>query len=201
MVFPKNPTALRYAQWAMSAKPLAIERAVNVLNPEYLRFVVAGPGQYMVRLTKGTSLNLEVLGVFIDRADARRMPADHRAMTGFGGVNYGPPTLPKGYANKPPEIFTIWEAAKHSFGAGGMEMRESIREMCYRYAVAHNLPSAVRARMRWRLDIWRPGDRRIFNDTMDLSFQKMLSGWKGLKAFLVKTGQWEPNAGELKKGA
>jgi hypothetical protein len=48
--FPTNAAAQRYARWAMAARPMAVERAMNVSNPVYLRFALAGPGQYMVRL-------------------------------------------------------------------------------------------------------------------------------------------------------
>lgn len=197
---PNNAAALRWMDWALSTPPLAACRIGSTSNPAYIRFAVAGPGQYMFRIDRNASLNAELSGAFVDRADAARTAFDNRAMTGFGGVDYCPPKLPKGYTKKAPEILTVWNAAKHSFGPSGILMRETVRLMCYRYALAHDMPPALLARMRWRLDIWTHQDRLRFDKMMNRGFWAYLKGWKGLRQFLVKGHEWAANAGRLGHG-
>ena len=172
------------------------------MEPVYTRFAIAGPGQYMVRIVRGSSLNTEICGVFIDRASAPRTPFDDKSMTGFGGVDYCPPPMPSEPSGRPvaPAILSLWHVAKHSFGKAGINFRQYTRFMAYRYAVAHHAPAALLARWRWRLDIWTTNDRAIFDHKMNKGFWAMLKGWKGLKASLEKNHDFQANSGELGHG-
>ena len=202
---PQTRPALRWAAAAMRAAPLAQARAVDDWGPVYTRFVIAGPGQYMVRIVRGSSVNTEICGIFIDRAAAPRTPFDSKAMTGFGGVDYCPPPIstgPSGSSGSPviPAIVSLWHVAKRSFGTSGVNIRQYARFMVYRYAVAHHAPSALLARWRWRLDIWTPADRLLFDKMMNKGFWAMLKGWKGLKEALEKNHDFQSNSGELGHG-
>ncbi len=189
---PQARPALRWATAAMRATPLAQARAVNIWEPVYTRFAIAGPGQYMVRIVRGSSINTEICGVFIDRADAPRTAFDDKAMTGFGGVDYCPPPMPSG-SPVAPAILSLWRAAKHSF----INLRQYARFMAYRYAMTHHAPAALLTRWRWRLDLWTPADRQLFDKMMNQGFWAMLKGWKGLKQFMIKTHSFQENSGKL----
>ena len=202
---PQTRPALRWAAAAMRAAPLAQARAVDDWGPVYTRFVIAGPGQYMVRVVRGSSVNTEICGIFIDRAAAPRTPFDSKAMTGFGGVDYCAPPIstgPSGSSGSPvtPAIVSLWHVAKRSFGTSGVNIRQYARFMVYRYAVAHHAPSALLARWRWQLDIWTPADRLLFDKMMNKGFWAMLKGWKGLKEALEKNHDFQSNSGELGHG-
>ncbi|MGC8625713.1 MAG: hypothetical protein ACP5VQ_10690, partial [Phycisphaerae bacterium] len=211
--------------WAMAATPLAETRTVNIWNPVYTRFALAGPGQYMVRIVRGSSLNTEISGIFIDKADMAlrandqsRLPSGlalngQRTLTAgtagrnppmpcLWGVNYRPPEIPTAYQPDGNVVtaMSIWHLAKHAFGRIGFSARWPARLLAYRAAVANHAPQALLARWRWRLDIWTTQDRKVFDANMNKAFRAMLQQWKGLKQFMAKDHDLQPNSGELGKG-
>ncbi|MGC8541751.1 MAG: hypothetical protein ACP5QA_14140, partial [Phycisphaerae bacterium] len=202
MVFPKNSAAQQWANWAMAATPLAETRAVNIWNPVYTRFAIAGPGQYMVRIVRGSSLNTEISGIFIDKADAKRTPFDRQAMPCLWGVDYRAPEIPMAYQPDGNVVtaMSIWHLAKHAFGNRGLAARWPARLLAYRVAAANHAPKALLARWRWRLDIWNKRDRQRFDTHMNNAFHAMLAQWKGLKRFMAKNHYLMPNSGELGNG-
>ena len=202
MVFPKNPAAQQWANWAMAATPLAQTRAVNIWNPVYTRFAIAGPGQYMVRIVRGSSLNTEISGIFIDKADAKPTPSDRQAMPCLWGVNYRAPQMPINYtqSSKLVDAVSTWHLAKDAFGNLGLAARWPERLFAYRLAAANHAPKALLARWRWQLDIWNEPDRQRFDANMNKAFHAMLAQWKGLKQFMAKNHDLQPNSGELGKG-
>jgi hypothetical protein len=202
MVFPKNPAAQQWARWAMAAAPLATDRAVNLWNPVYTRFALAGPGQYMVRIVRGSSLNTEISGIFIDKADAPRTEFDRVPMPCLWGVNYRAPEIPLDYKPniKVAAAMSTWREAKHAFGRIGFTARWPARLLAYRAAAANNAPAALLARWRWRLDIWTKQDRKVFDANMNKAFRAMLKQWKGLKQFMAKNHDLKPNSGEMGNG-
>lgn len=221
MVFPKNSAAQQWANWAMAATPLAETRAVNIWNPVYTRFAIAGPGQYMVRIVRGSSLNTEISGIFIDKADAPRCFNDQRnatlneqrstaseaagrnpPMPCLWGVSYRAPEMPMDYtrSGKLVDAVSTWHLAKDAFGPLGFTARWPARLFAYRLAAANHAPKALLARWRWRLDIWKKRDRKVFDTNMNLAFWAMIKQWKGLKQFMAKNHDLQPNSGELGKG-
>ncbi|MGC9261085.1 MAG: hypothetical protein ACP5I8_13550 [Phycisphaerae bacterium] len=224
MVFPKNPAAQQWGNWAMAATPLAETRAVNIWNPVYTRFALAGPGQYMVRIVRGSSLNTEISGIFIDKADMAlrfndqsRLPSGlalneqrsatpgagkNQAMLCLWGVNYRAPEMPISYtqSGKLVDAVSTWDLAKHAFGNLGLAARWPVRLLAYRAAAYHKAPAALLARWRWKLDIWAQPDREVFDTNMDKAFHAMLKQWKGLKQFMAKDHDLQPNSGKLGKG-
>jgi hypothetical protein len=200
--FPTNPMAQHYARWAMASAPMAVERAADVWNPVYLRFALAGPGRYMVRLVRGSSLNTEICGVFIDRLDVSKKFADdfypHQDID-FGSVCYQAPPLPAKLGRGAQAVLAAWRAARHSFGSRGTDFRTPTELECYRYAAASGLPAPLLARMRWRLDIWIRHDRLVFDSEMDKAFWSWINYSKQLRAIMAKYGQLQPNSGELGK--
>ena len=224
MVFPKNPAAQQWANWALAATPLAATRAVNIWNPVYTRFALAGPGQYMVRIVRGSSLNTEISGIFIDKADMAlrfndqsRLPSGlalneqrsatpgagkNRAMPCLWGVNYRAPAMPMNYtrSGKLVDAVSTWNLAKHAFGNIGFAARLPARLFAYRLAAANHAPKALLARWRWKLDIWTSEDRKVFDANMNKAFHAMLKQWKGLKQFMAKDHDLQPNSGELGNG-
>ncbi|NNM88618.1 MAG: hypothetical protein HKL95_08875 [Phycisphaerae bacterium] len=202
MAFPNNPAALRWCRWAMAATPLAATRVVNFWNPVYTRFAIAGPGQYMVRIVRGSSINTEICGIFIDKADAPRTQFDVQAMPCLWGVNYRAPEIPISYSPNAniAAAMSLWRAARCAFGSLGFTARWSARLLAYRDAVANKAPAALLARWRWKLDIWTQRDRKVFDTNMNKAFRAMLKQWKGLKQFMAKNHELQPNSGELGKG-
>jgi hypothetical protein len=202
MVFPKNPAAQQWARWAMAATPSTETRAVNIWNPVYTRFALAGPGQYMVRIVRGSSLNTEISGIFIDKSDAPRTGFDRAPMPCLWGVNYRAPEVPLAYQPDRNVVtaMSIWHLAKHAFGNRGLAARWPARMLAYRAAVANKAPAALLARWRWRLDIWAQQDREVFDTNMNKAFHAMLRQWKGLKAFMAKDHDLQPNSGEMGTG-
>ncbi len=203
MAFQTNRVAQNWCRRAMAAPPLAAARAVNIWNPVYTRFAIAGPGQYMVRIVRGSSVNAELCGIFIDRADVPRTIFDNKAMTCLWGVNYCAPNVPNTPGGVIPRghfITSAWQHAKHAFGRSGLAARATARLLAYRDAVAHHASPALLARWRWRLDIWKPQDRSEFNHMMNKAFWAMLKQWKGLKAFMTKDHELQSNSGELGHG-
>ncbi|MGC8551962.1 MAG: hypothetical protein ACP5O7_03755 [Phycisphaerae bacterium] len=155
MAFPTNPVAQRWGTWAMRAAPLAVDRAANFWAPLYTRFALAGPGQYMVRLVRGSSLNTEICGNFVDEADAPRTQFDEAAMECLWGVNYRAPRAPIDLAAKLSPVvksaMSVWHQAKHAFGVHGVSARWPARLLAYRAAANNKAPEAPLARWRWRL--------------------------------------------------
>ena len=200
MVFPKNPVALRWCRRAMASAPLAAARVVDFWNPVYARFAIAGPGQYMVRIARGSSINAEICGIFIDRADATRDAAEEQAMYWFGGVDYCPPLTPRVYLQRQPTFFRLWQAAQYAFGPAGFRRRHEALFLAYRAAVARHALPALQARWRWRLDRWTRDDRQTFDHMMNKGFWAELKGWKGLKEFMIKGHSWQSNSGRLGNG-
>ncbi len=224
MVFPRNPAALQWAQAAMASTPLAVARVVNYCNPVYTRFAVAGPGQYMVRIVRGSSLNTEISGIFIDKADMAlrfndqsRLPSGlalneqrsatpgagkNRAMLCLWGVNYRAPEMPINYtqSGKLVDAVSTWDLAKNAFGNLGLAARWPARLFAYRLAAANHAPKALLARWRWKLDIWTTQDRKVFDVNVNKAFRAMLQQWKGLKQFMAKDHDLQPNSGELGNG-
>jgi len=72
--------------------------------------------------------------------------------------------------------------------------------LAYRAATANHAPAALLARWRWKLDIWTQQDRKIFDANMNRAFLAMLKQWKGLKQFMAKGHELQPNSGELGQG-
>ncbi len=221
MVFPNNPAALQWCRWAMAATPLAETRAVNIWNPVYTRFALAGPGQYMVRIVRGSSLNTEISGIFIDktdltlRANGQRGAArneqgpvppaaagGNQPMPCLWGVNYCAPAIPPGYtpSGRIAAAVSLWRAARNAFGNRGFTARWPARILAYRSAIANKAPAALLARWRWKLDIWTHHDRETFDSNMNNAFAAMLWQWKGLKQFMAKDHDLQPNSGELGNG-
>jgi hypothetical protein len=95
---------------------------------------------------------------------------------------------------------STWREAKHAFGRIGFSARWPAGLLAYRAAAANNAPAALLARWRWRLDIWTKQDRKVFDANMNKAFRAMLAQWKGLKAFMAKDHDLQPNSGELGKG-
>ncbi len=119
----------------MAAPPLAVARAVNVWNPVYTHFAIAGPGQYLVRIVRGSSVNAELCGIFIDRADVPRTIFDNKAMTCLWGVDYCAPKIPKTPGGAIPRdhfITSTWQHTKHAFGRSGFAARATARLLAYR---------------------------------------------------------------------
>jgi hypothetical protein len=202
MAFPTNPVAQRYARWAMASPPMAVERAADVWNPVYIRFALAGPGQYMIRIVRGSSLNTEICGVFTDRLDVSKKFADDLETgpeIGFGSVCYQAPPLPAKLGRRVSAVLAAWRAARHSFGSRGTDFRTPAELECYRYAVAAKLPSPLLARMRWQLDIWTPHDRTVFDSEMNKAFWSWVKHPKQLREVMTKAGQLKLNSGELGK--
>ncbi|NNM85540.1 MAG: hypothetical protein HKL96_07275 [Phycisphaerales bacterium] len=204
MVFQNNYLAQRWAAWAMQATPLAVDRAVNFWAPLYTRFALAGPGEYMVRLVRGSSLNTEICGIFLDKADALRTQFDDGAMECLWGVNYRAPRAPIDLAAKLSPVvksaMSVWHQAKHAFGVHGVSARWPARLLAYRAAADNKPPGALMARWRWRMDIWTAQDRKVFDANMNKAFWSMLRQWKGLKQFMATNQLLQPNSGELGNG-
>ncbi len=208
----------------MAATPLAATRVVNFWNPVYTRFALAGPGQYMVRIVRGSSLNTEISGIFIDKADMALRFNDQRnaalneqrtttpgvpgtdgnnqPMPCLWGVNYRAPEIPADYMPnaKVAAVVSVWQLAEHAFGDRGFAARWPARLLAYCDAVANKAPAALLTRWRWKLDIWTHQDRKVFDTHMNQAFWAMLKGWKRLKAALEKNHDFQANSGELGHG-
>ena len=156
----------------------------------------------MVRIVRGSSLNTEISGIFIDKADAKPTPSDRQAMPCLWGVSYRPPELPIIYTpgSKLVEAVSTWDLAKHAFGNLAFTARRPARLFAYRLAAANHAPKALLARWRWRLDIWTRQDRTVFDTNMNKAFHAMLQQWKGLEQFMAKNHELQPNSGELGNG-
>ena len=202
MVFPTNPAALQWANGAMAATPLAEARAVNIWNPVYTRFAIAGPGQYMVRIVRGASLNAEISGIFVDKIAAKPTLFDHQPMPCLWGVNYRAPEAALNFArsSKLTDAVSTWHLANDAYGRLGFTARWPARLFAYRLAAASHAPKPLLARWRWCLDMWNTRDRTEFNAHMNKAFRAMLKRWKGLKEFMAKNHELQPNSGELGNG-
>ncbi|HTV47291.1 MAG TPA: two-component regulator propeller domain-containing protein [Phycisphaerae bacterium] len=198
--FARNPQALAWVNSAMRTAPLAQQRVANFWNPVYIRFAVAGPGEYMVHIDRNYSLNTELAGVFVDNADAPRTQFDDQAMVGFGGINYQPPEVPQQYLQQNPAFFSAWSAAQNAFGPAGFGLRDQAQVLAYRYASDHQVQTALQERWRWELDVWTSQDRQEFDDTMNKGFLAFLDSWPGLKQWMQKNHLWMLNSGELGHG-
>ncbi len=198
--FPTNHRALAWARWAMRTSPLAQGRVVNFWGGVYLRFLLAGPGQYMIRLDRNASLDTILQAVFIDPEMVKsRWPSGftNKPMADMGGVRYFPPKLSVDPANDLQPAMAVWQATRQAFGVGGGAHRWLARLLCYRYAVAHHAPAKLLANWRWHLDIWTLPDRKVFDHKMNQAFRARLKGWKGLRAFMQKDGDLQANSGEI----
>jgi hypothetical protein len=221
MVFLKNPAAQQWASWAMAATPLAETRVVNFWNPVYTRFAIAGPGQYMVRIVRGSSINTEICGIFLDQADRALRPNDqrnaalneqrsttpgtagsHAPLHCMWGVQYRLPKMPIDLTENTALLAaeSIFHLARHAFGNSGFNARWNARLLAYRAAAANKAPPELLARWRWRLDIWTQRDRQQFDTKMNQAFRARLAQWKGLKQFMAKNHDLKPNSGEMGNG-
>ncbi len=195
--FPINHRSLTWARWAMRTRPLAQGRVVNFWGGVYLRFLLAGPGQYMVRLDRNASLDTILQAVLIDPEIAKPDLFTGKPMADMGGVRYSPPKLPVDPANDLQPAMAVWQVTWQAFGVGGGAHRRLARLLCYRYAVAHHAPAKLLANWRWHLDIWTPPDRKVFDHKMNQAFRARLKGWNGLRAFMEKDGDLQANSGEM----
>ncbi len=195
--FPTNRRALAWAGWAMRTRPLAQGRVADFWGGMYLRFVVAGPGQYMIRLDRNASLDTILQAVFIDPEIVKPDLFTNRPMTDMAGVQYRPPAISADPTGDLATAISVWQAAKRAFGPGGGTHRRLARLLCYRYAVANHASAKLLANWRWHLDIWKPEDRKVFDHTMNQAFRARLKGWKGLRAFMEKDGDLQANSGEM----
>ncbi len=195
--FPTNRQAMAWARWAMRTRPLAQGRVVNFWGGVYLRFLLAGPGQYMIRLDRNASLDTILQAVLVDSADAPPTPFAGRPMVYMGGVQYRPPAMPTGSGGELQPAISVWHAAQHAFGTRGGARRRLARILCYRYAFTHHAPPELLSNWRWHLDIWAPQDRRVFDRTMNQAFRSLLKGWKGLKSVMQQDGDLQSNSGEM----
>ncbi len=160
----------------------------------------------MVRLVRGSSINTEICGIFIDHGTISRWAPGKPPLTWLWGVNYDAPRSPlftaDGAESASPLMSTAatWHAAQAAYNRQGIASRQQVRLLAYRAAMASQAPKSLLARWRWALDIWTPADRSVFDHKMNQVFRARLKQWKGLKAFMQGNNMWQANSGELGHG-
>lgn len=213
--YPMNRPALAWARRVMASRPLAGTRVANFWNGVYSRFLLAGPGQYMIRLERNSSLNTEISGIFIDPADTPP-PAEKIIMIGdtrallppprsafavapqFGGLVYDAPKYRWGGAGNANGIAVrLWQAAIHAYGPAAWGNRRMAQLLDYRYAATHGAPAALLANWRWKLDLWTSQDREVFDRAMNNGFKAFLHDNPSVATWLVQHHCLQPNSGKL----
>lgn len=118
-------------------------------------------------------MNTICSGVFFDRLSPKirlrgvlYQPENLRSVW-MGGVLSVPPSIPKSLPSPTHVLSQLWQALKGAWKNHALALSEQkLRLLCYRTAAADDAPTDFLARMRWRLNLWEPQDRQLFNQTM-----------------------------------
>ena len=213
--FPDNPQASAWARWALASPPLAQARVLQFWNGVYVRFVLAGPGQYMVRLNRNSAFNEIISGVFVDPVDtpppAGRivtiagtrclLPPPRSAFAAapeFGGGQYAAPRYRwSGTGGAQADAARLWRGALRAFGPAAFGARRKTQLLDYRFALSHDVPATLLANWRWEIDFWTSQDRKVFAKAMNDNFADFLRGYPNVATWLVHHHCLQPNSGKL----
>ncbi|MGC8553656.1 MAG: hypothetical protein ACP5O7_12455, partial [Phycisphaerae bacterium] len=167
--FPRNLVAKGWVYRASRSRPLAQARVVHFWGPAYERFVLSGPGDYLVLIHRNHSFNTILSGLFLDRLSDRQ-PNAGRPCAWLAGVAYQPPRRPPSADTRVPLAAAerLWQIARGALSRPWAAQPAEVA--AYRCACASASPGALLARWRWRMDLWEAADRRRFNFAMAAAF-------------------------------
>lgn len=173
---------------ALRERPLASARVHNFRESVYKRFLIHGPGEYWIHLSRNYSYNTIISGVMLDRLVGKPM-FNHFPQANTAGIGYHPPKVGSiiKVANKRQHAphwalpIQLWQAVGNAWHQRGTAaVAESARVLAYRAALADHAPKKWLTYARWKLPLWAPGGRKAF----DASVKRF---WKALVKKYPKT--------------
>ncbi|MGC8561174.1 MAG: two-component regulator propeller domain-containing protein [Phycisphaerae bacterium] len=158
---------------------LATGRVVNFWSGVYQRFLLEGPGRYILMLNRNHSLNTICSGTFLDRLSPRDRPRAYPYMWSMATVIYRIPPMPgpraqfKPSKNRRQSVMPLGRInlAKGLFGRYAAAIDPLAALAAYRHVLAAKTSPVLLYRDRWELNIWSRLDRTRFADVM-------AAGWK-----------------------
>ena len=160
---------------------LARSRVWGFYGGVYKRFIVKGPADYHVRISRNHGSMADLSGVFIDRlTGGEGNPALARAgLSWLGGTPYNPPAAKDLPAEPWADLWRALDEAQASPDAAPFQT--AYRIMALRAALAKNATAAAQGHMRWRIPIWTAADREEFDKVMADAWAAMLKANPELK--------------------
>ncbi len=151
-----------------AAPVLARARVRQFWGGVYECFLLRGPGDYALRVSRNGSFNTILSGVFVDKVAGKATVEDGEALAYMSGVHYDPPApgpLPRGA--RAASAASLWSALDGSWGAaGGEAVQGPYRLLAYRALAASGGPAQTLSAWRWSLRLWTPDDRTGFDAAM-----------------------------------
>ncbi len=163
-------------------RPAARTRIRDFHGGVYKQFVVAGPGQFRIKIARNGSFCTLCSAVMIDRLTGPPLPYWRTVMLWGGGLTYVPPPPEPEHDAEPSapalaartitarELWSAAEAAWKRHG-GAIAQREN-RLAAYRAAAADPASGALLANWRWAVPLWTQAERAEFRDVMALAWHK-----------------------------
>ena len=153
---------------------LAHARMGDFWNGSYAQFWVQGPGSYRVKIGRGHSHGVVLSALLLDQI--RGSQPNDRPMPSMGGVRYVTETIPSPAGDENEALKAardLWAAAEtNTPKSGAIESAWMARLLALRAAASNGATPALLANWRWKLAIWNAEDKRQFDATMQLAFQK-----------------------------
>jgi hypothetical protein len=157
---------------------LARARLDDFWGGVYKTFLVAGPGNYQLRIDKNYSYDTIVSAVFVDRQLGPSSQFDAIPFAWLGGVDYRAPNIlaipHEGLAY---DALKLWVTADNSFDRAGIAtLITQSRLLAFRAASADPLtPPSLLDNWRWMQRLWTPRDRREFAKAMDDGWRQQIT--------------------------
>lgn len=190
--------------------PLAQTRVVNFWNGMYKSFVVRGPAKYYLRLGRNHSFCTLLAGVFLDRLtgpitrrdcvawmggvrypipdpDAPTAPDPHLLEKLLASGGQVARKIPGTVAALNKERLTaasrsLWAALdKAQDEKSALVYQYPFRLLAYRAVLNANDSEVLQAAWRWKLRLWNPEDRDVFNQTMAKAHDTLLELYPEMK--------------------
>ncbi len=167
-----RPLANTFAE-AEAIRPLASARVRDFWGGVHKRFVVAGPGKYLVKVDRNYSFNTIISSVMLDRLAGPSNEYDKLPLSRMGGKSYDPPVLDDAYKNSTHPVHMLWNQLEASWDKKvSLFLQQEYRAYIYRLSSQDALFAST---VRWRSHIWTADDRSEFQ-------QAMKAGWDAFTA-------------------
>jgi hypothetical protein len=160
-------------------KPLGRARVCDFWGGVYKIFIVAGPGDYLLRIEKNNSFNTNVCGIFIDKLGGPITRYDDLPIAFLGGIKFKAPEMETPESNE--EL--VIKRARDLWGAALEAQCDPLcahfcricQLMAYRSAVSANAATKLLQNWRWYLGLRTEDDRVEFARTMDEGWEKQIT--------------------------
>ena len=159
---------------------VARTRVHNFWFGVYERFLVRGPGVYMVKVGRNGSFNTILQTVMLDKVSGPPTAYETRRSIWYGKDTYRPPVASR--SAKPSATLAVayglWDALEQSRDREEADtLLPLFRLLAYRAAAADKVVTArpmLLADWRWLLSLWDPSERQAFIAGMKTSRQSLL---------------------------